>query len=74
MPMEFIGISLFIIQEENFLKHLYENQKIRSWKIIAEKMNSKFPKWNRNSKQFRDRYINYLRYNLPTNELLCWSH
>lgn len=36
-------------------------------------MNSKFQKLERNSKQYRDRYINYLRYNLPTNELLCWT-
>lgn len=44
-----------------FLKELKENKNARSWTLIAETINERFGKQDKNGKQCRERYINFVR-------------
>jgi hypothetical protein len=56
--------SLFSKEEDNTIKHLYENIGIRDWKEISHQLPSK------TSKNCQNRYLNYLQPNLKTDN---WS-
>lgn len=55
---------LFTKEDDNTIKHLYEDLGIRDWKQISENLP------NRTSKTCHNRYINYLQTDLKTED---WS-
>lgn len=46
---------------------------MKSWKMIAVKVNDVFPNRNRNGKQCRERYMNYVRFNVEKPKILGWD-
>lgn len=50
-----------------------EEQKLKSWKYISTIINEQYPDKNRNGKQCRERYMNYVRFDEEKPKVLGWD-
>jgi hypothetical protein len=51
----------------------FENSGIKSWKVIANKINSVFSGIKRTPKQCRERYNNYIKFRNFNNNAAEWT-
>ena len=66
-------VNSILNQEEEYLKHLKDTQRVESWKEIAEKMGEEFQGSAWSGKQCRERYINYARFDEKEGKSSPWT-
>lgn len=55
------------------LRELKEQRGISSWKKIANILNNTHKEFSKTAKQYRDRYVNYIRFNENCPKIVEWS-